>query len=84
MSNNPRDTQFQNFAKLLADELKVTGGYPISEVWTMIAQRAYDLVSHTILNVSMSDLDMLSHKECVERIPDLTVWPEQAEEAKWV
>lgn len=39
-----RDTQFVGFAKLLTDELKVTGGYPISEVRTMIAQRAYDLV----------------------------------------
>jgi hypothetical protein len=46
----------------------------------IIARRAYDLVSHTMLNVSIADLDMLSQQECVQRIPDMTKWPEQEEE----
>lgn len=71
-----RDTQFASFAKLLADELKVTGGYPISEVQTMIAQRAYDLVVHTLSNVEHINLDRLTEEEHAARIPDMVEWPE--------
>lgn len=72
-----RDTHFLGFAKLLADELKVTGGYPISEVKQLIARRAYDLVAHTIENTEHIDLDRLSTEEHVPRIPDLTAWPRE-------
>lgn len=72
-----RDTHFQGFAKLLADELRVTGGYPISEVKQLIARRSYDLVHHTLLNASLRDLDSLTTEECVVNIPDLSTLPEE-------
>lgn len=79
-----RDTQFKAFAELLFGDFPWRFDLYIEssddgweERWKQrIARRAYDLVSHTLLNVSMSDLDMLSHEECVQRIPDMTAWPE--------
>ncbi len=76
---NPRDTHFVGFAKLLADELKVTGGYPISEVKQLIARRAYDLVAHTLLNVSHYSMDALSSEEQIQEIPDMTELPKVEE-----
>ena len=73
--SSSRDTHFTGFAKLLADELRVTGGYPISEVKQLIARRAYDLAYHTLFNASLRDLDSLTTEECVINIPDLTELP---------
>jgi hypothetical protein len=71
MSDNARDTQFQNFAELLWDELEQAmrqdfrGYIPEGEtkrakhipVWQgIIARRAYDLVSHS-LGYSLEYLD---------------------------
>lgn len=80
-----RDTHFQGFAKLLLEELLQDG-----EVWIdtgnphwrdewerTIAQRAYDLAHHTILNVSHIDLDRLDMHEIVERTPDPIKWTEE-------
>lgn len=78
MSDKPlRDTQFMGFAKLLLDELPeqpyddsvlgIAYGDWKETVMKIIAQRAYDLVSHVIDHApaSVSDADDWN-------IPDLT------------
>ena len=59
----------------------MTGGYPTSQVakeltealQTLIAQRAYDLVWHTI--EYSGEIDDLLLADAVSTIPDLTQWP---------
>jgi hypothetical protein len=81
---NERDTHFQGFAKLLWQRLQAEMEYgpnhdnlavqrPVLE--QIIAQCAYDLVSHTIMNINPYYLDVLSFDEISSRIPDLTEWP---------
>ena len=82
-----RDTHFQNFAKLLWDELMaVTDGYidvsndGFDDEWiekhkAIIARRAYDLVKHTVLNIDEHWLIALPYKEIPARIPDVFEWP---------
>jgi hypothetical protein len=49
------------------------------ELGTIIARRACVLVKHTVMNVAPIDLDRLDADEIIERIPDLTEWPEAEE-----
>jgi hypothetical protein len=86
MSDNPRDTQFQGFAKVLLDELCeasiVMVETPFQDDWreeweVTIARRAYDLVSHTIRNTSSRDLDVLDYDEIPPRIPDMLELPKE-------
>lgn len=81
MSNNPRDTQFQGFAKALMSEL-LTYFCDFEDMKKTIARRAYDLVEHTIVELSCQDaLDFSSPdfdkyeytaSEMVEIISDMT------------
>lgn len=90
MSNNtPRDTQFQNFAKLLLEEVHD----PIADSWRedtqeVIARRAYDLVAHILKSADPVDLDTSGEylppddQEVARRIanmPDMTEWPAESE-----
>lgn len=91
MSNNARDTQFKNFAKLLLDELCLASDVhietPFNDDWReeweeTIAQRAYDLVEHTIRSQAQGmDLFCLHDpewmKERVDRVPDMTKLPKE-------
>lgn len=83
-----RDDQFAGFAKKLLDELlSIQGVYidTMQEDWRAwweetIAQRAYDLVTHTMkyLDDHPSREDCLSHPdEPISYIPDMTEWPEE-------
>ncbi|HYU75838.1 MAG TPA: hypothetical protein VEL31_24455, partial [Ktedonobacteraceae bacterium] len=85
-----RDTQFQGFAKLLQQEIWDTEcsivpmliSNPTGQVakelteaiQTLITQRAYDLVWHTI--EYSGEIDDLLLADAVSTIPDLTQWPE--------
>ena len=90
--SSARDTQFVGFAECLFQALQpdlttlfVALGsrreqdivWAESIIQSIIARHAYDLVSHTILHVEISALDMLPHEECVQRIPDMTKWEAQ-------
>lgn len=81
---SPRDTQFAGFAKLLMQELiqADTGNIhtgddgALSRTWeALIARRAYDLVTHTVLSLGPANLDVLTADECVQRVPDLAELP---------
>ena len=92
---NPRDTQFQGWAKLLLDELLGDWefGYidvsrrrepqECAEMETIMARRAYDLVEHVIGNIVPDDLlertDKKSIAEVACSIPDMTQWPKEQE-----
>ena len=70
MSTNPRDTQFQGFAKLLFDELNVIhqgkwiymdvededSAEDISEYVTIISRRVYDLAQFIVSQAYKEDL----------------------------
>ncbi len=89
MTDNERDTQFLDFAKLLQQEIWDTEcsivpmliSNPTGQVakeltealQTLIAQRAYDLVWHTI--EYSGEIDDLLLADAVSTIPDLTQWP---------
>ena len=89
MANNERDTHFQGFAKLLWEDLETTindhyGFIPEGErlrrdflplMYTLIAQRAYDLVEHALEAVPDIIPEVQSLKASLEAIPDLTQWP---------
>jgi uncharacterized protein YbaA (DUF1428 family) len=87
--SDPRDTQFQGFAKALwteLDERNFTSeacnpamSMYRDEAITLIARRAYDLVKHTIENTEHYNLDVLSPDEHVERIPDMIELPKVQE-----
>lgn len=80
-----REDQFAGFAQLLFDDLLAISGVYIDtlrddwrEEWKqMLAQRAYDLVSHTFYNTGPMMLDCYSHEEQIAAIPDMTAWPEE-------
>lgn len=85
-----RDTHFAGFAKLLYEDLYGSFGAlfdaysddeqrakAAQDIHERLAQRAYDLVAHTILHTSSHDLDVLDSAEIPPRIPDLTAWPEE-------
>lgn len=76
MSNNPRNTQFQDFAKALWQEIAFTHddnvqrdvAYNIKVIEELIARRAYDLAAHVVENVSAYS---------VPSIPDMTELPKE-------
>ncbi len=74
-----RNEHFQGFAKLLWSELQTALHDLIREPEDIIAQRAYDLVEHTIEAMKPSIYtnaftpDNLA--EISKIIPDLTEWP---------
>ncbi len=92
---NPRDTQFQGFAKVLWDELVRANGYGYIDVnedddgidptnyRQIIARRAYDLLYHAsiaINNTQVKQLGMSLHPNAMMRdIPDLTDLPKEQE-----
>lgn len=85
---SPRNTQFAGFAKLVVDDLMnvelAFAGFTIDaprkeyrEEWEkIVAQRAYDLVCHTIWNIKPINLDRELPDDHVLLIPDMTIWPE--------
>ncbi len=83
--NSQRDTHFAGFAKLLADELQVTGGYPLSEVKQLIARRAYDLVTHVLWQTTpasgstIKKYKGLTIEEIARAIPDMPALPKVEE-----
>lgn len=88
MSANPRETQFQGFAKLLFDELPwndidiLDAANRWEERWKAhIARRAYDLVEHVVKSQAQGvDLIWKNDREWIaermQPIPDLDKWPE--------
>jgi hypothetical protein len=92
MSDNPRDTQFAGYAKLLLKKLFAGEDIWIDTItpdweakWErIIAQGAYDLASHILSHTTeamVAECELPSCiPECVESLPDLTAWPEQQHE----
>jgi hypothetical protein len=86
--NEERNEHFKGFANLLWQDLLEANGYGYIDVTTdddptdptnyleIIAQRAYDLVYHTIENAGEIDL-IPSTAAAVAVIPDLTQWPQK-------
>lgn len=64
--DNPRNTQFSGFAKLLMDELLTHFG-DFEDMERIITQRAYDLVGYTLDNVITT---------YIPSILDMTKWPD--------
>jgi hypothetical protein len=86
MSN--RDAQFQNFAKLLMQDLlsenrvyaNIVEGYGLEESQEIIARRAYDFAQHVLNSFELGDLETCDGRdEILFNIPDLTEWPEREE-----
>lgn len=84
-----RDTQFAGFAKRLLEELKPYQAMLLlalqsadqrerewaeNMIQTITAQRAYDLVVHTLSNTEHINLDRLTEEEHAARIPDMVEW----------
>lgn len=73
-----RDDQFAGFASRLLQELLDQGAYVAISEWAtggdsfkseqLIAQRAYDLVRHTVSETTGS--------ADISHVPDMTTWPE--------
>ena len=83
IENDARNEHFAGFAKLLVDEILSDGlddGYlgfaAERKIQKIIAQRAYDLVAHTIFNMEHIDLDRLGITEHILKIPDMAGWEE--------
>ena len=88
-----RDTQFAGFAKLVVEDLRLHGGFPMrpvnrSEVRPLIeriiARRAYDLAYHVMSETTVgmaaeNEGGELSRQENIDAIPDLTHWPEEVQ-----
>ncbi len=84
-----RDTHFAEFARAIWQELMLPNGFiDVSEGWLdedeiagyqqIIAQRAYDLVEHTLKEVNPHHLDGFSPLEwAVKSVPDIESFPEQ-------
>jgi hypothetical protein len=76
---NPRDTQFEDFAKALRDELEaLTHGrvhVPSSEVTQLIARRAYDLVFHVVDNSRANDMEDWETERIMPYVPDMVELP---------
>src|SRR6266705_1828736 len=80
-----RDNHFQNFAKLLWEEL-IEKGYtwenydPDNNLYRdsvveLIAQRAYDLSVHNFMHVGPAEQAEYGDPcDCVSHVPDLTTW----------
>lgn len=93
MSSDPRDTQFSGFAALLWTDISqglsfFDFGLSAEQqasidtaMKKMIAERAYDLVDHTVCWIE--PIDYQCHENPCEvilkTIPDLTIWPERDE-----
>ena len=88
MSNTPRATQFTGFAHaLLLEMLAQRQGEwidfnsgdtsEIEEYSTIIARRAYDLVTH-VLHITDDPSKVMRPQQIVERIPDMTEFPKEA------
>ena len=79
-----RDTHFAGFATLETEEICFHLRFVCSPetleafkpaLHRFLAQRAYDLVAHTILHTHPYWLDALDYDEIPPRIPDLDAWP---------
>jgi hypothetical protein len=72
-TDNPRDTQFQGFAKLVMSELLTYFG-DFEDMERIITQRAYDLVQHVLFDhkeIQWQPLESIS----MEEITDMTELP---------
>jgi hypothetical protein len=70
MENPERDTQFQNFARLLAEEIRNASP---EETEKIIARRAHDLVEHAFEHCDCREWGIFNEYPT----PDMTVWPSQ-------
>jgi hypothetical protein len=93
---NPRDTQFQGFAKALLEELLgdvlneygFIGGrenyadlnHDLNICEEIIARRAYDLVSHAIDNSRANDMEDWETERIMPYVPDMNELPKEQEE----
>jgi hypothetical protein len=86
-----RETQFQNFSKLLWDEIMemTLNGYGKIDFGTdpkgyeqLIARRAYDLVEHAFNSTDSDDCSGMTFRALIElgKIPDMTELPKGQEE----
>lgn len=75
MSDNPRDTQFQGFAKALMSELLTYFG-DFEDMKKTIARRAYDLAEHTLDHAPVREWALPCQGS---DIPDLTELPKEQE-----
>src|SRR5258708_3552384 len=85
MANDERKEHFQGFARLLWQELLIHSTFEHKvgrsaeygrEMQDIIAQRAYDLVYHTLYYEGDPDpVTDWSLENILKRIPDLTKWP---------
>ncbi len=96
MNEDERSTHFQGYADLLFPELsqlfftlyaRISELRSIEEIdavedeiRTLLAQRGFDLVLHTVWNVAPVDLERLFMKEVAAKVPDFTAWPEYGEQ----
>lgn len=79
-----RDDQFAGFASRLLQELLDQGAYVAISEWAtggdsfkseqLIARRAYDLACHVATHT------LLTAHGNMDRIPDMTAWPEETRE----
>jgi hypothetical protein len=76
---DPRETQFRGYTELLMNEIKDRAYIDSGEedIYEAIVRHAYDLVKHTVEHIDPKDLDVLGIEETVHRIPDLTEWTEE-------
>lgn len=86
MSQNPRDSQFTQFASLVLSEMleasKKYSGLIDSEsgdwqeaMQRILARRAYDLVSHTVSSQNPIAYQLMDDDEIVATIPDMDGLP---------
>ena len=97
MNDQERNTHFRGYADLLFPEVsrlfftlyaRISELRPIEEtdavedeIKSLLAQRGYDLVLHTVWNVAPVDLERLFMKEVAAKVPDFTAWPEQEKQS---
>jgi len=74
VKEDARNTQFAGFAKLVMGELLTYFG-DFEDMEKIIAERAYDLVEHSVRYHLCGDKYYRSLEEKVKAIPDLTEWP---------
>lgn len=89
-TENPRQTQFQGFAKALFDQLydqfnnlhyqEDDGRDKEAEqtregILETIAEAGYDLAAHTIDQITLTTRELYTDRELLELIPDLTELP---------
>jgi hypothetical protein len=85
-TDNPRDTQFKGFAKLLMRDLDAVSTTTYAsldkakEAYELaIARRAHDLVENTIYSMSPIAFQCCENfDQLVREIPDMTEWPDEA------